>query len=52
MVSEVEIHWPSGVVEKMHLPNVDRIFTVQEGKGITGELCAACQTASAAKKTK
>jgi len=51
-VSEVEIHWPSGVVEKMHLPNVDRIFTVQEGKGITGELCAACQTASAAKKTK
>ncbi len=51
-VKEVEIHWPSGAVEKLQLPNVDRIYTVREGKGIIGELCTACQTASAtAKKT-
>ena len=42
-VKEVEIHWPGGTVEKLKLPSVDRIFTVQEGKGITGELCAACK---------
>jgi enediyne biosynthesis protein E4 len=41
-VNEVEIHWPSGAVEKLKLPSVDRIFTVQEGKGIVGELCTAC----------
>ena len=42
-VKEVEIHWPSGAVEKLNLPNIDRIFTVQEGKGITGELCGVCK---------
>ncbi len=41
-VDQVEIHWPSGNVEKMTLPNVDRIFTIQEGKGIVGELCTGC----------
>jgi hypothetical protein len=35
-----EIHWPSGQVEKVKLPAVDRIFTVTEGQGITGVLCA------------
>lgn len=49
---KVEIHWPSGVVEKLSLPSVDRIFTIEEGKGITGELCVACKAGkpSAAKK--
>jgi enediyne biosynthesis protein E4 len=42
-VKEVEIHWPGGTIEKLKLPNVDRIFTVQEGKGITGELCGSCK---------
>ena len=41
-VDEVEIRWPSGAVEKIHLPAVDRIFTVEEGKGITEELCVSC----------
>jgi hypothetical protein len=41
-VDPVEIHWPSGAVEKVELPNIDRIYTVQEGKGIVGELCTAC----------
>jgi enediyne biosynthesis protein E4 len=35
-----EIHWPSGQIEKVKLPAEDRIFTIAEGKGITGELCA------------
>jgi enediyne biosynthesis protein E4 len=32
-----EIHWPSGVVESVTLPVVDRIYTVVEGKGIVGQ---------------
>jgi len=31
-----EIHWPSGVKETVKLPKVDRIYTITEGKGITG----------------
>ena len=50
-VDLVEIHWPSGAVERVKLPSVDRIFTIEESKGITGELCTACpaQTKTAAK---
>jgi hypothetical protein len=44
-VDQVEIHWPSGKVEKLQLPSVDRIFTIEEEKGITGELCTACKPA-------
>ncbi|HVC46171.1 MAG TPA: ASPIC/UnbV domain-containing protein, partial [Terracidiphilus sp.] len=35
-----EIHWPDGVKETVKLPAVDRIYTIEEGKGITGALCA------------
>ena len=35
-----EIHWPSGAKESIRLPVVDRIYTVTEGKGITGQACA------------
>ena len=34
-----EIHWPSGAVETVVLPAVDRIYTVTEGMGITAALC-------------
>jgi enediyne biosynthesis protein E4 len=34
-----EIHWPSGVKETVKLTGVDRIFTITEGKGITGVMC-------------
>ncbi len=34
-----EIHWPSGAVESVKLPAADRIYTITEGKGITGALC-------------
>ncbi|MHB1022939.1 MAG: CRTAC1 family protein [Acidobacteriaceae bacterium] len=33
-VDKVEIHWPSGSVEEVQVPAVDRIYTVVEGKGI------------------
>jgi hypothetical protein len=53
VVSDVEIHWPGGAIEKIKLPDVDRIFTVQQGKGITDELCTGCKAGStAAKKVK
>ena len=34
-----EIHWPSGAQETVKIPAVDRIYTITEGKGITGALC-------------
>jgi hypothetical protein len=43
-----EIHWPSGAVETVKLPAVDRIYTVTEGHGITGSLCSG-KPCSAAK---
>ncbi|MCL6464587.1 MAG: ASPIC/UnbV domain-containing protein, partial [Acidobacterium ailaaui] len=42
-VDMVEVRWPDGQREKIIPPNVDRIYTVQEGKGITGELCTVCE---------
>jgi hypothetical protein len=49
-----EIHWPSGSVETVKLPAEDRIFTITEGKGITGVLCAnqPCLTKSVPKATR
>lgn len=41
-VDAVEIHWPSGRVENVKLPAIDRIFTIEEGRGVIGELCTAC----------
>jgi hypothetical protein len=34
-----EIHWPSGRKETVKLPAADRIYTITEGVGISGELC-------------
>jgi enediyne biosynthesis protein E4 len=45
-----EIHWPSGAVETVKLPAEDRIFTITEGKGITGTLCATQACAGPASK--
>jgi hypothetical protein len=41
-VNAIEIHWPSGALEKIRVAAVDRIYTVEEGKGITSELCESC----------
>ena len=45
-----EIHWPSGAKQEVKLPAVDRIYTITEGKGITGALCAGkpCSASDAA----
>jgi hypothetical protein len=32
-VEAIEIHWPSGTVEKFAVPGVDRIVTLTEGTG-------------------
>ena len=49
-----EIRWPSGLKETVKLPAVDRIYTVSEGKGITGVMCGgkACGSVEKAKLAK
>ena len=37
-IDELEIRWPSGQVERLRTVPLDRILTVEEGKGITGAL--------------
>jgi hypothetical protein len=46
-----EIHWPSGAKETVKIPAEDRIFTITEGKGITGALCGGtpCAVATSSK---
>jgi hypothetical protein len=46
-----EIHWPDGVKETVKIPAPDRIYTIKEGVGITGALCAGkpCADMPAAK---
>ncbi|HEY2859722.1 MAG TPA: CRTAC1 family protein [Terracidiphilus sp.] len=34
-----EIHWPSGAIETIKLPAANRIYTIQEGRGIVDALC-------------
>jgi hypothetical protein len=46
-VDHVEIHWPGGAKETVKLPAVDRIFTITQSKGVTGELCAQCTSGAA-----
>jgi hypothetical protein len=49
-----EIHWPSGAKETIKLPAVDKIYTITEGQGITGSMCAGkdcVETAVAPAKT-
>jgi len=46
-----EIHWPSGKKEVIRLPAVDRIYTVEEGQGITGALCGPMPCETDAKPT-
>jgi hypothetical protein len=46
-VDSVEIHWPDGERETLKLPAVDRIYTITQGKGITGELCGQCASNAA-----
>jgi hypothetical protein len=47
MIESLEVHWPSGNVTKLSIPGLNRIYTIEEGKGITGELCTSCSANSA-----
>jgi hypothetical protein len=40
-VDKVEVHWPSGSVELVSLPAVDRYFVVEEGKGVVAGIYGA-----------
>ena len=44
-VDSLEIHWPSGAIEPVKLPEVDRILNLEESKGMTGDFCPACGAA-------
>ena len=33
-VDDIEIRWPSGAIEHVKLPGVDRFFVIEEGKGL------------------
>jgi enediyne biosynthesis protein E4 len=42
-IDSVEIRWPGGgPVEKVTVPGVDRILTIEQGRGITNEYCPKC----------
>ncbi|MGB7546329.1 MAG: CRTAC1 family protein [Terracidiphilus sp.] len=47
-IDVVEIHWPSGAREAVKLPAVDRIYTITEGRGITGAWCGGKRCAAGA----
>jgi hypothetical protein len=49
-----EIHWPSGAKEIVKIPAVDRVYTITEGVGITGALCAGkpCESGKQASVSK
>ncbi len=40
-VTGVEIHWPSGRVERLTLPSVDCFYNVEEGKGVVPGMSAS-----------
>ncbi len=42
-IEGVEIHWPGGAVEKLNLPAVDTIYTIEEGKGVTAKMASAAK---------
>jgi hypothetical protein len=46
-IDSVEIHWPGGAKETVKLPAVDRIYTITQGQGVTGELCTRCSALGA-----
>lgn len=39
---EAEVHWPSGSIEKVKMPGVDRIYVLSEGHGVSGCSGSVC----------
>jgi enediyne biosynthesis protein E4 len=51
-ISKLEIRWPSGAVEQLSLPGIDRFYAVEEGKGVVPSVYdAIAQKLSAQKGT-
>ncbi|MDQ1451660.1 MAG: enediyne biosynthesis protein [Acidobacteriaceae bacterium] len=47
-IDSVEIRWPGGgPIEKIVVPGVDRILTIEQGRGVTHEDCSKCSSAKA-----
>ena len=40
-IERAEVHWPDGTREIVHVPAADCIYTVEQGRGITGQICSA-----------
>lgn len=40
-IQSVQIRWPSGASETLHLTAVDRFYTITEGKGVTAVFCGS-----------
>jgi hypothetical protein len=34
-IDKLEVHWPDGKKETVELTAVDRVYTIEEGKGVT-----------------
>jgi hypothetical protein len=45
-VEAVEIRWPSGSVEHVALPAVDRFYVIEEGKGVVPSVYDSMSTKS------
>jgi len=43
-IDSLEIHWPDRTVEKLNVPTIDRILTIEEAKGIVAGLAASTST--------
>ena len=42
-IGSVDVRWPGGgPVEKITVPGVDRILTIEQGRGVTHEYCPKC----------
>jgi hypothetical protein len=40
-IVSLEVRWPSGAKQAIHIPAVDRFYTITEGKGITAVSCGS-----------
>ncbi len=49
-IDALEIHWPGGEVEHVTLPGVDRIFAIEQGKGVVPSVYDAISQNMAAHK--
>jgi len=50
-VTKVEVRWSDGAHEEVTLPSVDRIFAIEEGKGIVPSVYDAIAQNASAHKT-